>query len=245
MKIRIIALVSMLIVPNFLYAGGPLGSLVDLANTLATGVVTSLGYLMFTVAVVAFLFGMVQFIWAARNGDAGKGVENGKQFMLWGLIALFVMFSVWGIIKFTQGVFNIQGQTTITIPNIQLLGAPAGSSPAGPGGSASDPAKADCPNGPDSACTTKNAAGTTVSGFCNQLSQCVPGRTLGGSGVTTACPNGPRFPCTTKDSSGKTLYGMCSSQGVCDTACSVTLDGVVHTGNYNSSGQCIPDNRNI
>lgn len=136
MKIRIIALLSALLVPSFLYATtGPLGTLVDLSNTLATGVVTSLGYLMFTLAVVAFLWGMVQFIWNARSGDAGKGVENGKQFMLWGLIALFVMFSVWGIIKFTQGVFNIQGQTSIIIPNIKVLG----SSPSPTGGTVTKP----------------------------------------------------------------------------------------------------------
>lgn len=236
MKIRIIALLSALLVPSFLYATtGPLGTLVDLSNTLATGVVTSLGYLMFTLAVVAFLWGMVQFIWNARSGDAGKGVENGKQFMLWGLIALFVMFSVWGIIKFTQGVFNIQGQTSIIIPNIKVLG----SSPSATGGTVTTPVT-DCPNGPMSACTTKDATGATVNGFCDNTSKCVPSRTGAGSGVTTACPNGPNFSCTTKDSANQTVYGMCSSQGVCVTVCSVSVGAVMQTGKYNSTGQCIP-----
>jgi len=281
MKIRIIALVSILLFPNFLYATtGPLGSLVDLANTLAGGVVTSLGYLMFTLAVVAFLFGMVQFIWNARSGDAGKGVENGKQFMLWGLIALFVMFSVWGIIKFTQGVFEIQGQTTITIPNIQLLGSTS-VTPAGTGG---DAANVPCalPNSiinsvctpPSSsnprfdaciaagggvsecraqttcvystACTTTNAVGATVGGFCDNTNNCVPTRSSGGSGVTTTCPNGPRSVCTAKDASGTTYSGICSSTGQCDPSnpvCSVTKGGVVYTGKYNTlvPPQCIID----
>lgn len=125
MKIKIFTFISLIILStSFSYAATlGFGSLVELADTLATGVVTSLGYLMFALAVVAFLFGMVKFIWAARNGDAGKGVENGKQFMLWGLIALFVMFSVWGIIIFLQGIFNIKGNTSIVIPNIELLGS--------------------------------------------------------------------------------------------------------------------------
>ncbi len=223
MKIRTLATLSLLIVPNFLYATtGPLGSLVDLANTLAGGVVTSLGYLMFTLAVVAFFWGIVQFIWAARGGDAGKGVENGKQFMLWGIIALFVMFSVWGIVKFAQGVFNIQGQTSITIPNIQLLGStPSASSGANglngggasgaSGNNGSSASTTDCPNGPMSACTTKDATGATVSGFCDNTSKCVPSRT---SGPVSGAP------CT---------------MVVCTTTCSNVI------GKYNTAGQCVPD----
>ena len=167
MKIRTLTTLTLLIAPNFLYATtGPLGSLVDLANTLAGGVVTSLGYLMFTLAVVAFFWGIVQFIWAARGGDAGKGVENGKQFMLWGIIALFVMFSVWGIVKFAQGVFNIQGQTSITIPNIQLLGSTPGSS-AGTTGL----------NG--------NTGGRAAGVGCTDSSQCASGLTCVGDNATS------------------------------------------------------------
>jgi hypothetical protein len=40
--------------------------------------------------------------------------------MMWGLIGLFVMFSVWGIVKFAQGVFGIQGDNVITVPNLRF-----------------------------------------------------------------------------------------------------------------------------
>ena len=96
----------------------------DGLNTLiqgfAKGVVTSTGYLMFTLAVIAFFFGIVQFIWSARQGAEGKGIQRGTQFMKWGLIAIFVMFSVWGIIKFAQGVFGIQGDNTIIVPSLSF-----------------------------------------------------------------------------------------------------------------------------
>lgn len=171
MKTKIFATVFFLIaIPNVSFALATdlhFGSLIDLADTLASGVVTSLGYLAFTIAVVAFLWGMVNFIWAARNGDAGKGVENGKQFMLWGLIALFVMFSVWGIIIFTQSIFNIKGQTSIVIPNIELLGAkPSGRISTGP------TATAECPNGTQSSCSKKDADGTLGIGKCDVNSKC-------------------------------------------------------------------------
>lgn len=241
MKTKIFAILSLLIViPNFSYAAA-LGSLVDLANTLATGVVKSLGYLAFTVAVVAFLWGMVNFIWSARNGDAGKGVENGKQFMLWGLIALFVMFSVWGIIIFAQGVLDIKGSTSITIPNIELLGStPIQSTTQSQAQATVSP----CPNGPDSACTVKDASGNTVSGFCNPLNQCVPSTAIP-QGITTVCPNGPRSVCTITDNNGPTLRkikGTCNTQGQCDTSCTEKINGVVYNGFYDDSEpqKCIP-----
>ncbi|MEI6811062.1 MAG: thrombospondin type 3 repeat-containing protein, partial [Candidatus Nomurabacteria bacterium] len=68
----------------------------------------------------AFFFGIVQFIWSARQGSEGKGIQKGTQFMKWGLIALFVMFSVWGIVKFAQGVFGIQGDNTIIVPSLSF-----------------------------------------------------------------------------------------------------------------------------
>lgn len=120
---------ALCITPTVLYAASSsligFGPLIDFANDLASGVVTSLGYLLFSLAVVAFLWGMVQFIWAARNGENGDGMKNGKQFMLWGLISLFVMFSVFGIIIWAQTVFQVK-DTTITIPNVKVLGVPTG-----------------------------------------------------------------------------------------------------------------------
>lgn len=123
---RTLILALLVVTPGALFAQQKLGTLVEFADTLANGVVTSVGYLMFTLAIVGFLWGMVQFIWAARQGDGGKGVKEGKQFMLWGLIALFVMFSVWGIITWAQSILNLSGKTTIVIPSVQLLPVTSG-----------------------------------------------------------------------------------------------------------------------
>ncbi|MDB5254243.1 MAG: protein of unknown function with transrane region [Parcubacteria group bacterium] len=77
--------------------------------TLATPVVGGL-------ALLTFLWGLTKFIMKA--GDAGEH-EEGKNLMIWGLIALFVMFSVFGIIKFAQrdiGISNNVGGIPLLRP---------------------------------------------------------------------------------------------------------------------------------
>ncbi|MSR87566.1 MAG: hypothetical protein EXS69_00090 [Candidatus Zambryskibacteria bacterium] len=52
-----------------------------------------------------FLWGLVKFIF--KIGGSEKAVEEGRNIMVWGLIALFVMTSVWGIILFFQNELNL------------------------------------------------------------------------------------------------------------------------------------------
>ena len=57
------------------------------------------------VALLAFFWGLAKFIF--RVGGDEKAVEEGKMIMKWGLIALFVMVSVWGIIIFIQEALDL------------------------------------------------------------------------------------------------------------------------------------------
>jgi hypothetical protein len=91
-----------------------------LINNLTNSVVKSLVTLFATAAMAAFFFGVVQFIWASREGDSKK-MEDGKDFMLWSVVALFVMFSIWGIITFFQTTFGVT-QNNINIPTINVNG---------------------------------------------------------------------------------------------------------------------------
>ena len=80
-----------------IYAGeGGVEGFVDyLGCLLARSVVPVL----FALAFVVFLWGVVQFIMnSADEAERAKG----KQFMLWGIIGLFVMFSVWGLVSILQ-----------------------------------------------------------------------------------------------------------------------------------------------
>lgn len=60
--------------------------------------------LMVFVAVVYFLYGLFEFI---KDADSGEGREKGKRHMLWGLIGLFVMVSVFFIMRVLLGTIGI------------------------------------------------------------------------------------------------------------------------------------------
>jgi hypothetical protein len=60
--------------------------------------------LMIFVAVVYFLYGLFEFINGAGSDDAR---EIGKRHMLWGLIGLFIMVSVFFIMKVLLGTIGI------------------------------------------------------------------------------------------------------------------------------------------
>lgn len=65
----------------------------------------------FTLAFVVFLWGVFKFIRASEQKDK----DEGKQFIYMGLIGLFVMVSVWGIIRILGSTFGI----TTTVPTLQ------------------------------------------------------------------------------------------------------------------------------
>jgi hypothetical protein len=60
--------------------------------------------LLFGIALVVFLWGAVKFIQASESSEK----EEGRQFMLWGVIALTVMVSVWGLVSIFGTTFGIK-----------------------------------------------------------------------------------------------------------------------------------------
>ena len=55
---------------------------------------------MFAVAVVMFIYGIVEYIWSADNEEK---VEVGKKHMIWGIAGMFVMLGVYGILNILSG----------------------------------------------------------------------------------------------------------------------------------------------
>ena len=58
---------------------------------------------LFALALCVFIYGMAKFIGTQDSGER----EQGKQFMLWGIIALAVMFSVWGLVAILGNTFGV------------------------------------------------------------------------------------------------------------------------------------------
>ena len=63
--------------------------------------------LLFAVATVFFVWGAVKFFIINAAEEAKR--EQGKQFMIWGIVALTVMLSVWGLVELLTGTFGVGG----------------------------------------------------------------------------------------------------------------------------------------
>jgi FtsH-binding integral membrane protein len=59
--------------------------------------------LFFSAAFLVFIFGIVKYIF---KGDSPDGRATGSKFMIAGLIGLFVMFSVWGLVALLTNFFG-------------------------------------------------------------------------------------------------------------------------------------------
>jgi hypothetical protein len=70
--------------------------------------------LIITLSFFVFIWGLAKFLWKA--GDV-KSHEEGKNIMVWGLIGLFVMLSIGGILRFAYGDFGFSREFGVpTLP---------------------------------------------------------------------------------------------------------------------------------
>ena len=80
------------------------GDLVQIVIDLALSVAP----LLLALIVFMFFFGIALFIFASGNGNE-KQIERGKVLMTWGVIAMFVVFSFWGLSVFVRKFFFPNG----------------------------------------------------------------------------------------------------------------------------------------
>jgi uncharacterized membrane protein YidH (DUF202 family) len=84
----------------------------DVINYVTCLIAKSVVPLIFTLAVVSFIWGVVQYV---INNEEEAKKEKAKSFMIWGIIALTVMVSIWGIVSIVGGTFGID---TSVIPQV-------------------------------------------------------------------------------------------------------------------------------
>lgn len=60
--------------------------------------------MLLTLATVVFLWGVIQFI---SNADNEEKRKSGKIFIIYGLIGLFVIVSMWGLVQVLLSTFSI------------------------------------------------------------------------------------------------------------------------------------------
>ncbi len=79
--------------------------LADLLNYATCTINRSIVPLIFALAVVSFVYGVVQYV--INSDDEAKKIK-GREFMIWGIIALAVMVSVWGLVRIVGNTFGIE-----------------------------------------------------------------------------------------------------------------------------------------
>ena len=80
-------------------------------------------------AILAFFWGLVRYLWSAGSDDAHKGL----QLMFWGVIAIFVMVSIWGIILLLQRTLGVTENQPLIPGGIQFNPLRGGGSSGGGG----------------------------------------------------------------------------------------------------------------
>lgn len=60
--------------------------------------------LFITLAIVVFFWGLIRYLFSMGADDAHEGIK----IMFWGVVAIFVMVSIWGIIQLLQRSLRVQ-----------------------------------------------------------------------------------------------------------------------------------------
>ena len=82
--------------------------------------INALVWLLAIVAVAVFLYGVVRFV--AKAGDT-HAHATGYKMMMWGLVALFVLFSLGGLIAFLNNALFSTGPANSNTPGITVCNA--------------------------------------------------------------------------------------------------------------------------
>lgn len=75
-----------------------------LINRFVTYIINPLIAILFALALAIFLWGIARFIWSA---DDETSRQQGKNHMIWGLVGMFIMVSVYGILNVATSVLGI------------------------------------------------------------------------------------------------------------------------------------------
>ena len=100
--------VATLVLPSFAMAVN-LFDLLVMASRFLNGVIG----LFITLAIVVFFWGLIQYLM-----QAGEKKSEGLSIMFWGVIAIFVMVSLWGIIRVLQSTFGVQNNQAIPLQGL-------------------------------------------------------------------------------------------------------------------------------
>src|SRR3989338_5516113 len=84
----------------------------------------------FALGFLLFVYGLVEFLWKLNEGG---DTEEGKQHMIWGIVGMLIMVSVFGILELLDNTFGLdfrnpdvsRGYQLRHLPNVYLITLPS------------------------------------------------------------------------------------------------------------------------
>lgn len=95
------------------FAAGAVSSIDELI-TLTEDILQRVVPLLIAIAVVILLVAIVRYITAGEDEEKKK---NSKSLIIYAIIGLFVMVSIWGLVNILSGTFNLEND----VPDVDVL----------------------------------------------------------------------------------------------------------------------------
>ena len=76
----------------------------QLLNKITTEILNPLIVLLFVLATILFIWGVIQYV-IGSNGDTAK-LKQGRDSILWGIVGMFIMASAWEIVRILKDFFS-------------------------------------------------------------------------------------------------------------------------------------------
>ncbi|MEK7120514.1 MAG: pilin [Patescibacteria group bacterium] len=83
---------------------------VDSVFDLVSGWINTLVPIIIALAVLAFIWGVFRYVVASSDDDKAKG----RNMMIWGVVGIFVMVSVWGLVGVLKNTFGLDNSAIDT-----------------------------------------------------------------------------------------------------------------------------------
>ena len=109
-------MLGLALVPSLAFAQQGFVNLSNIVTQIAI-IVQKLIPLAFGIAILGFFWGLAKYIFSAGNEESKV---DGKKIMLYGLIAIFVMASVFGIVRLAQNTLGTTENSALQPPVINI-----------------------------------------------------------------------------------------------------------------------------
>jgi len=106
------------LLPVAAFASGPDLGYVDSAVSEVGELVVQLVPVVIAIGLLLFIWGLVQFIMASGDDEA-RAV--GKRKIIWGIVALFVIVSVWGLVGLLNDLTGVEQGTEFEAPATGII----------------------------------------------------------------------------------------------------------------------------